>query len=44
LLEEAVMGTVLKWVIYAILMAAVVWILQILIRWIRRREKDIEDE
>ena len=38
------METVLRWVIYAILLAAVVWILQILIKWIRRREKDIEDE
>lgn len=34
------MGTVLKWVIYAILLSIVLWIVQLLIKYIKKREKD----
>jgi cytoskeletal protein RodZ len=38
------MAGLLKWILYGILLAIVVWIIQVLIKWIRRREKDIDDE
>ena len=37
------MGAVLKWVLYGILLLIVIWIVNVLIRWIRRREKDIDE-
>jgi t-SNARE complex subunit (syntaxin) len=38
------MGGVLKWIVYGILLVIVIWIVNLLIKWIRRREKDIEEE
>jgi len=35
---------ILKWIVYAGLLLAVVWIVQLLIKYIRKREKDSEDE
>lgn len=37
------MGAVIKWILYGILLLAVIWIVNVLIRWIRRREKDIDE-
>ncbi len=34
------MGIVLKWVIYIILLLIVVWIVQLLIKYIKKKEKD----
>ena len=38
------MAGLLKWILYGILLAIVVLIIQVLIKWIRRLEKDIDDE
>jgi t-SNARE complex subunit (syntaxin) len=38
------MGGILKWIVYGILLVIVIWIVNLLIKWIRRREKDIEEE
>ena len=35
---------ILKWVVYAGLLLAVVWIAQLLIRYIKKREKDQNDD
>jgi hypothetical protein len=35
---------ILKWIVYAGLLLAVVWIVQLLIKYIRKREKNDEDE
>ena len=35
---------ILKWIVYAGLLLAVVWIAQLLVKYIKKREKDDEDE
>jgi hypothetical protein len=35
---------ILKWIVYAGLLLAVIWIVQLLIKYIKKREKDNEND
>jgi len=34
------MGEILKWIIYVLLLLIVIWIVQLLMKYIKKREKD----